>query len=122
MWPRLVTKSIHAYLDYPVAIALMVMPFLLGLGQMNQMAVWLSVATGAAAFVMTLFTDHHLGAVHVLPYRWHRTVDLTVGVLFLAAPFLFGFSGLDALYYWANGAAVMIVVSLHKPEEILQPA
>lgn len=49
-------------------------------------------------------------------------MDLAVGLLFLAAPFLFGFGGLDAIYYWANGAAVLIVVSLHKPEETLQLA
>ncbi|MGI9510251.1 MAG: SPW repeat domain-containing protein [Geminicoccaceae bacterium] len=122
MLPRLVTKSIHAYLDYPVAIGLMAMPFLLGLGQSHPMALWLSLVTGAAAFVMTLFTDHHLGVVRVLPYRLHLTVDLAVGVLFLVAPFLFGFGGLDTIYYWANGAAVLIVVNLHKPEETLQLA
>ncbi|MGI9387277.1 MAG: hypothetical protein ACR2OX_07580 [Methyloligellaceae bacterium] len=71
---------------------------------------------------MTLFTDHHLGVIRVLPYRLHLAVDLAVGVLFLAAPFLFGFAVLDAIYYWANGAAVLIVISLHKPEETLQLA
>jgi len=29
-----------------------------------------------------------------------------------------GFAGLDAWYYWANGAAVLLVVSLHKPEAV----
>ena len=29
---RFVTKQIHAYLDYPVAVALMALPFLLELG------------------------------------------------------------------------------------------
>ena len=32
---RFVTKSIHAYLDYPVAIGLIVMPFIFGLGAEN---------------------------------------------------------------------------------------
>lgn len=122
MLPRLVTKSIHAYLDYPVAISLMAMPFLLSLGQSHPMALWLSLVTGVAAFVMTLFTDHHLGVIRVLPYRLHLAVDLAVGLVFLAAPFLFGFAGLDAIYYWANGGAVLIVISLHKPEETLQLA
>jgi len=26
------------------------------------------------------------------------------------------FAGLDAWYYWANGAAVLLVISLQKPE------
>jgi len=72
----------------------MAMPFLLSLGQSHPIAFWLSLVTGAAAFVLTLFTDHHLGVIRVLPYRLHLAVDLAVGLLFLAAPFLFGFAGL----------------------------
>ncbi|MBW4707441.1 hypothetical protein KX928_06545 [Roseobacter sp. YSTF-M11] len=113
---RFVTKSIHAYLDYPVAISLMLMPTLLRLGQSSPVAFWLATVTGVAAFVLTLLTDHHLGAFRVLPYSLHLAVDLIVGLVFLAAPFVFGFAGLDAAYYWLNGAAVVTVIGLHKPE------
>ncbi|SDX24720.1 hypothetical protein SAMN05444358_10442 [Ruegeria halocynthiae] len=114
---RFVTRSVHAYLDYPVAIALMVLPFVLGLGQSNPMALWLSVVTGVAAFVLTVLTDHHLGIWRVLPYKFHLAVDLLVGITFLMAPSLFGFSGIDALFYWLNGAAVVVVISLSAPEK-----
>ncbi|MBQ4823191.1 hypothetical protein J4729_01285 [Leisingera sp. HS039] len=113
---RFVTRTIHAYLDYPVAIALMGLPLLLGLGDSNPLALWLSVATGIAAFVLTVLTDHHLGLIRVLPYKLHLTVDLIVGLTFLAAPFLFGFAGLDAAFYLLNGAAVLAVISLSAPE------
>ena len=116
MDPRFVTKTIHAYLDYPVALALIVLPFVLQLGASNPLALWLSVGTGVAAFVLTLLTDHQLGVFRVLPYRFHLAVDLMVGIVFAVAPFVFGFTGIDALYYWANAAAVLIVVSLHRPE------
>ncbi|MEW2918943.1 hypothetical protein AB1A64_17905 [Ruegeria sp. ANG10] len=114
---RFVTRTVHAYLDYPVALALMVLPFVLGLGQSNPMALWLSVVTGVAALVLTVLTDHHLGVWRVLPYKFHLAVDLLVGVTFLAAPSLFGFSGLDAIYYWLNGAAVVAVISLSASEQ-----
>ncbi|MEO9685366.1 MAG: hypothetical protein ABJF86_11045 [Tateyamaria sp.] len=113
---RFITKDIHAYLDYPVAAGLFAMPFLLGLGQSAPLAFWLSVVTGVAALVLTLLTDHHLGVVRVLPYKLHLTVDGAVGVVFVIAPFVLGFSGLDALYYWVIGATVLIVVGLHKEE------
>lgn len=122
MLPRFVTKSIHAYLDYPVAIALMALPFLLGLGQSDPLALWLAVATGAAAFLLTVLTDHHLGLIRVLPYSLHLSVDFAVGLVFVAAPFMLGFSGLDAVFYWVNGVAVLVVVGLHKPEDDAQPA
>jgi len=112
---RFVTQKIHALLDYPVAISLMTMPFLLGLGKTNSLALWLSVGTGVAALVLTLLTDHETGVFRVLPYSFHLAVDFAVGVVFAIAPFAFGFSGIDAFYYWANAAAVLTVVSLHKP-------
>ncbi|MBS9461395.1 hypothetical protein KIM67_03160 [Flagellimonas sp. 389] len=113
---KFVTKRIHAFLDYPVAIALIVLPFLLGLGGSNPLALQLSVATGVAAFVLTLLTDHHLGALKVIPYKFHLLVDFIVAVVFILAPFILSFQGIDAYYYWINGIAVLTVVSLHKEE------
>ena len=116
MDPRFVTKTIHAYLDYPVALALMTLPFLLSLGGSHSLALWLAVATGVAAFILTLLTDHKLGMFRVLPYSVHLAVDALVGVVFVVAPIFLGFTGIDAMFYWANGAAVLLVVGLHKPE------
>ena len=116
---RFVTKDIHAYLDYPVALGLMAMPALLGLGSSSILAFWLSVATGVAALLLTILTDHHLGLIRVLPYKLHLAVDGAVGVVFLLAPFALGFSGLDAAYYWVLGATVVAVVGLHKGETAL---
>jgi hypothetical protein len=112
---RFVTRKIHSYLDYPVAFALIGLPFLLGLGATNPLALWLSVATGIAALVLTVLTDHETGIIRVLPYSWHVAVDFAVGLLFVAAPSLFGFSGLDAWFYWVNGGAVLTVIALSRP-------
>ena len=122
MDPRFVTKSIHAYLDYPVAISLMAAPFLLQLGSSNPLAFWLAFVTGVAAFILTVLTDHHLGLLRVLPYSFHLLVDFLVGATFAVAPFVLGFSGIDAWYYWLNAGAVLFVVSMHKPEAELTPA
>jgi len=113
---KFVTKKIHAFLDYPVAIALIALPFLLGLGTSNALALQLSVITGIAAFILTLLTDHQLGVYRIIPYKFHLIVDFLVAIVFILAPFILSFEGIDAYYYWINGAAVLIVVSLHKPE------
>ena len=113
---KFVTKRIHAFLDYPVAIALMALPFLLGLGDSNPLALQLSVATGVAALILTVLTDHHLGVFPLISYKGHLIVDFLVGVVFVLAPFIFAFEGIDAIYYWVNGGTVLTVVSLHKPE------
>ena len=111
---KFITQQIHAFLDYPVAIALMVLPFLLGLGDSHPLALYLSVGTGVAAFILTLLTDHELGVVRIIPYKVHLIVDFLVAVVFIITPLILSFEGLDAYYYWANGGAVLIVVSLHK--------
>ena len=114
---RFVTKTVHAFIDYPVALSLMAMPFVLGLGKANPAALWLSAMTGVAAFMLTLLTDHKTGVFRVLPYWLHVAVDRTVGVVFATAPFVLGFTGLDAWYYWTNGAAVLLVTFvLNAPE------
>ncbi|MFT5785224.1 MAG: hypothetical protein ACI9KK_000570 [Ascidiaceihabitans sp.] len=115
--PRFMTKTLHAYLDYPVALGLIIMPFLLGLGTSHPSAFMLSLLTGVAALGLTLLTDHHLGVLRVVPYTLHLAVDGMVGVVFLIAPFAIGFSGLDAAYYWVIGATVLVVVGLHQPED-----
>jgi len=114
---RIVTKSLHSYLDYPVAIGLMVMPFLLNLGGSHPLAFGLSVVTGVAALLLTLLTDHQFGVIKVIPYAVHLAVDAAVGVVFVIAPFVLGFAGLDAVYYWVVGATVLVVVGLHSPED-----
>jgi hypothetical protein len=90
----------------------MALPVVLGLGTGNPIAKWLAVATGVAAFILTLFTDHELGVVKVVSYRVHVAVDRLVGVIFIAAPFVFGFTGFVAACYWVNGAAVLLVATV----------
>ena len=117
MFARFITKSIHAHLDYPVALGLIAMPFLFGLGESNILAFWLSIATGIAAFFLTVLTDHHLGVFRVLPYSLHLAVDGLVGIVFVIVPLLLGFKGIEFWYYMALGLTVLAVVGLHQPDD-----
>ena len=75
---RFVTRKMHALIDYPVALGLITMPFVLGIGMNNAAAFALSVATGIAALVLTALTDHETGLLPVLPYWVHLAVDAVV--------------------------------------------
>lgn len=115
---RFITRTVHSYIDYPVAIALIILPFVLNLGMADPIAKWLSVATGVAALILTLLTKHETGVVRVIPYSIHVAVDRLVGLVFIAAPFLLGFTGLDAVYYLGLGATVWVVTfALNAPEQ-----
>jgi hypothetical protein len=85
---RFITKSIHAYLiDYPVAIVLIAMPFVLNLGQSGPLAMWLSTVAGVAALLLAGLTDHPTGLVRIIPYWLQLWVDRAVGIVFVIAPF-----------------------------------
>ncbi|MFK7807249.1 MAG: hypothetical protein AB8F74_05535 [Saprospiraceae bacterium] len=119
---RFITQKIHAFIDYPVALALIGLPFLLQLGISNPVAFYLSVITGVAAFFLTLLTDHETGLFKVVSYKFHLIVDFLVGLTFVIVPFLLGFEGIDLAFYLANGLAVLIVVEMHKEEVAVIPA
>ena len=119
---RFVTKTVHAWLDYPVAASLVVTPFIVGLGLTNPLALWVSVATGIVAFVLTAVTDHETGLIRVVPFAYHLMIDRLVGVVFVIVPFVLGFSGVDAWYYWANAAAVLLVTTALNAPESTTPA
>ena len=114
--PRFVTKTMHAYLDYPVAASLIALPFVFRLGGSNPSAKWVAVVTGVAAIILTFFTDHKTGVIRIIPFSFHVAVDALVGIIFVTVPFVLGFTGLDAWYYWANGGALLVVLCLQKPD------
>ena len=109
-------------LDFVVATSLIVAPFALGLGGSSPLAIWLSVATGVTVVILSLLTDYRFGLLRVVPYWLHLTIDGFVGAAFLAIPLLLGFQGIDALYYWINGAGVAFVVAFGLTRQPVQPA
>jgi len=114
---RFLTPTLHGAVDYLAAAALITLPFVLGLGESHPVAKWLSVATGAAVVVVSLLTDYRYGVFRVLPYRGHLAIDALAATVFAIAPAVFGFTGLDAWFYWVNAIAVFAVVGLSTTEE-----
>lgn len=115
---RFVTKSIHAYLiDYTLPIILLVAPFVLKLGQSGPVAIWLSVITAVAALNLAMLTNHPTGLIKIMPYPAHLWVDRTIGLVFLAAVFMIGFTGIDGWYYGVLGVAVVLTTSIFNAPE-----
>jgi hypothetical protein len=109
---RFLTPTLHGIVDYLAAASLLTLPFILGLGETRPLAKWLAVGTGAAVVIVSLLTDYHYGAVRVVPFRVHLAIDAAAATVFALAPSLFGFTGLDAWYYWLNAIAVFAVVAV----------
>ena len=116
---RFITNSIHTFLiGYPVAIVLMVAPFLLKLGKGSPVALWLSVVTRATTVLLPALTHHSTGLVRVIRYWLHLWVDRALDVVSIAASSAFHFTGLDTWYYWVLAAAVLLTTSVLKAPEV----
>ncbi len=112
---RFINDSLHGALDYIVAVVLIVTPFLAGFAEHSQAALGLSVAAGVALFVYSLLTDYWSSVRQLIPYKVHLEIDFAVGIAFLIATFLLGFSGLVQTYYLVMGAGVILVVLFTDP-------
>ena len=108
---RFISPTNHGLVDYAAAVALITLPFLLKLGISSPVAIWLSVITGFAVILVSGITDYRYGLLKLIPFSGHLAIDLTVATGFIAIPFVFGFTGLDAAYYWINAAVVYLAVA-----------
>jgi len=116
---RILTPRIHGLLDYAAAAGLIVFPFLLGF---SGLSLWLSVAGGTGLIAYSLLTDYAFGVASIVPYKAHLGLDLAAAAAFVAAPFLFGFTGLVMVYYFVMAAGVTAVVGLSQVEETARAA
>jgi len=66
---------------------------------------------GALTIIVSLLTEYPLGAKRLVPFRIHLLLDVAMGVLLAASPWLFGFA--DRIW-WPHllVGAVYIVVPL----------
>lgn len=75
----------HGVADYATSAMLLVLPMALGISGAGQT---LLVAAGAAMLCQALVTRYELGLVKLVPMPVHLAMDVVMGVLLLAAPFL----------------------------------
>ena len=114
---RILTPTLHGLLDYAAAGGLITLPFLLGLGELSPLAQWFSVTAGIGLVIYSLATDYAFGAFGLLSFRAHLLFDLAAAVAFIAAPFVFGWTGLVLAYYLVMAAGVLVVVALSQADE-----
>ena len=104
-------------IDYVAATVLIIAPFVLGLESTSPLALWLSVIAGAGLILYSLVTDYSYSAAKIVPFKVHLVFDSVAGVVFVAAPFLFGFGGVTMVYYIVMGLGVFLLIAVTDPSE-----
>lgn len=111
---KILTPKIHGWLDYVAAIALIGVPFAIGL---SELALWFSVAAGSGLILYSLITDYSASVAKLIPFGVHLWLDGAAAIAFIVAPFVFGWTGAVMTYYVVMGVGVLLVVALSAKEE-----
>jgi SPW repeat len=82
----------HATLDYPLGLVLILAPWIFGFSDVGGAAVAVPIVVGALVIGQSLITDWELSLADILPLPMHLTMDVLAGAVLAVSPFVFGFS------------------------------
>ena len=115
---RFIPTKVHGVLDYLVAIALILAPWIFGFANIGGAAVIIPIVLGVGLIVYSLFTRYELGAFKLIAMPIHLVFDIVASLFLIASPFIFGFIN-EAPNAWLPhivvGVAVIIVVAFSQP-------
>jgi|SRR5690606_25243879 len=86
----MIPTKIHGFLDYSMALLLILLPFLLVFP--SGSATNIPILLGLLTIAYSALTRYELGPFKVIPMKLHLIIDFISGVLLIAAPWLFGFA------------------------------
>jgi hypothetical protein len=86
-----ISLTVHSMLEPVIAALLIAAPFLFGFSD-NGAPTAVAIVIGVAVLIVGMSTQWRLSLVKAIPISVHLTIDLIVGGLLIASPFLFGFS------------------------------
>src|SRR5215203_3400671 len=89
---RPITSRMHAMLDYPLGLLLILAPWIFGFSDVGGAAVTVPIVVGALMILQSLITDWELSLADILPLPMHLTMDVLAGAVLAVSPFVFGFS------------------------------
>lgn len=84
------TRRAHGILDYAVGLLLIGAPLLLGFNHGGAES-RVPQLLGVSAIIYSLITNYELGAIKILPFKVHLTLDVLNGLFLAASPWIFGF-------------------------------
>ena len=87
---KIISTKVHGYLDYSLAIILILSPILFGLDTKGSESIILYLI-GGMALTYSLFTDYELGLIKMFSMKTHLALDRFSGLLLAVSPWLLDF-------------------------------
>ncbi len=103
---KILTPTLHGYLDYVTVVLFLAAPTVLGL---TGMAGIFAYVLAIIHLAMTLVTDFPLGVYKLMPFALHGWVERVVGPVLILVPFVFGFANTATSFYVVIGVVIILV-------------
>jgi hypothetical protein len=87
----IISLKIHGILDYAGGLLITFSPWLFGFAKLGGATLFLPLCLGSMQLVMAIFSNHPLGVFKVFPMQLHLVIDMFVGIILIAAPWIYGF-------------------------------
>ncbi len=108
---KFITRRLHGWLDYIVALLLIVAPYLFGFangGPEQRVTIGLGIAT----ILYSLLTKYELGVFGIIPFPVHLILDILNGLFLASSPWLLGFANRVWAPHLVIGCVELVVISL----------
>lgn len=83
--------NVHAALEPLIALIVIAAPWIFGFSDVDSATV-ICVLVGVAMLIVGSLTDWRLSLARVIPLRMHMIGDLTMAMVLLLSPLIFGFA------------------------------
>ena len=87
----MISLKAHNIIDYVIAAALVLVPYLFGFSNINAARNVLGVL-GVSLAVYSLMTDYQYSVAKIVPLGVHMVLDVALGIIVMLAPSVFGYS------------------------------
>jgi hypothetical protein len=104
-----IPPAAHRVLDFVTVLAFAAAPAALGL---TGLPAFVSYALAVVHLVLTLLTRFSADGGQPVAFRVHGAVEMLVGPVLLAAPFLLGWQGVARTFFLAAGVVILAVWAL----------
>jgi len=117
----MISPRTHGYVDYFSALLFFVAP---SIWSMGTIATDVAYAIGTLVLFMALLTAYPLGIAKLIPFAFHWAVDLGLGALLIAMPWLVRFQddGNARSFFIGVGAAGIVWTLLTRARHMPGPA
>ncbi|HEV2749834.1 MAG TPA: hypothetical protein VGV12_04850 [Gemmatimonadales bacterium] len=106
---RWIGPTLHRSLDFVTVAAFALAPTLLHL---TGVAALLSYALALVHLILTLLTQFPAGPARVVPFAWHRAIELVVGLALVLLSRLAQWGGAAQTFYLVAGIVIFAVWAL----------